>query len=183
MVISPDEGAMNRAVYLANNLGVDMGMFYKRRDYSRVINGRNPIVAHEFLGSSVEGKTVIIVDDMISSGESMLDTARALKERKAAKVVVCCTFGLFTSGFDKFDEFYEKGYIDSVVTTNLNYRAPELFTKEWYVEADVSKYIAAIINSLNHDASISNTLSPTEKIQKLIQKYNNGGYDYYQKLG
>ena len=183
MVISPDEGAMNRAVYLANNLGVDMGMFYKRRDYSRVINGRNPIVAHEFLGSSVEGKTVIIVDDMISSGESMLDTARALKERKAAKVVVCCTFGLFTSGFDKFDEFYEKGYIDSVVTTNLNYRAPELFTKEWYVEADVSKYIAAIINSLNHDASISNTLSPTEKIQKLIQKHNNGGYDYYQKLG
>lgn len=183
MVISPDEGAMNRAVYLANNLGVDMGMFYKRRDYSRVIGGRNPIVAHEFLGSSVEGKTVIIVDDMISSGESMLDTARALKERKAAKVVVCCTFGLFTSGFDKFDEFYEKGYIDSVVTTNLNYRASELFTKEWYVEADVSKYIAAIINSLNHDASISNTLSPTEKIQKLIQKYNNGGYDYYQKLG
>ena len=182
MVISPDEGAMNRAVYLANNLGVDMGMFYKRRDYSRVINGRNPIVAHEFLGSSVEGKTVIIVDDMSFLRRKMLDTARALKEWKAAKVVVCCTFGLFTSGFDKFDEFYEKGYIDSVVTTNLNYRAPELFTKEWYVEADVSKYIAAIINSLNHDASISNTLSPTEKIQKLIQKYNNGGYDYYQKL-
>ena len=148
MVISPDEGAMNRAVYLANNLGVDMGMFYKRRDYSKVINGRNPIVAHEFLGSSVEGKTVIIIDDMISSGESMLDTAKELKERKAAKVAVCCTFGLFTSGFDKFDEFYEKGYIDSVVTTNLNYRAPELFEREWYVEADMSKYIAAIINSL-----------------------------------
>ena len=182
MVISPDEGAMNRAVYLANNLGVDMGMFYKRRDYSRVVNGRNPIVAHEFLGSSVEGKTVIIIDDMISSGESMLDTARELKERKAAKVVVCCTFGLFTNGLEKFDEFYEKGYIDCVVTTNLNYRPKELFEKDWYVEADVSKYIAAIINSLNHDASIGNTLNPTEKIQKLIRRYNNGGYDYYQKL-
>ena len=174
MVISPDEGAMSRAVYLANNLGVDMGMFYKRRDYSKVINGRNPIVAHEFLGSSVEGKTVIVVDDMIASGESMLDTAKELKERKAEKVVVCCTFGLFTAGFKKFDEFYQKGYIDSVVTTNLNYRSPELFTKEWYVEADMSKYIAAIINSLNHDVSIGNSLSPTDKIQKLIRKYNEG---------
>lgn len=174
MVISPDEGAMSRAVYLANNLGVDMGMFYKRRDYSKVINGRNPIVAHEFLGSSVEGKTVIVVDDMIASGESMLDTAKELKERKAEKVVVCCTFGLFTAGFDKFDEFYQKGYIDSVVTTNLNYRSPDLFTKEWYVEADMSKYIAAIINSLNHDVSIGNSLSPTDKIQKLIRKYNEG---------
>lgn len=174
MVISPDEGAMSRAVYLANNLGVDMGMFYKRRDYSKVINGRNPIVAHEFLGSSVEGKTVIVVDDMIASGESMLDTAKELKERKAEKVVVCCTFGLFTAGFEKFDKFYQKGYIDSVVTTNLNYRSPELFTKEWYVEADMSKYIAAIINSLNHDVSIGNSLSPTDKIQKLIRKYNEG---------
>ena len=170
MVISPDEGAMNRAVYLANNLGVDMGMFYKRRDYSRVINGRNPIVAHEFLGSSVEGKTVLVIDDMISSGESMLDTARELKERKAGKVIVCCTFGLFTNGLDKFDEYYEKGYIDSVVTTNLNYRPQELLEKEWYVEADMSKYIAAIINSLNHDASIGNVISPTEKIQKLIRR-------------
>lgn len=176
MVISPDEGGMGRAIYIANVLGLDMGMFYKRRDYSKVINGRNPIVAHEFLGSSVEGKTVIIIDDMISSGESMLDTAKELKERKAAKVVVCCTFGLFTNGFEKFDEFYEKGYIDSVVTTNLNYRAPELFTRDWYVEADMSKYIAAIINSLNHDVSISNALSPTGKIQKLIRKYNDGVY-------
>ena len=174
MVISPDEGAMDRAVYLANNLSVDMGMFYKRRDYSTVINGRNPIVAHEFLGASVEGKTVLIIDDMISSGESMLDTARELKERKAEKVVVCCTFGLFTAGFEKFDEFYQKGYIDSVVTTNLNYRSPELFTKEWYVEADMSKYIAAIINSLNHDRSISASLSPTDKIQKLVQRRHNG---------
>ena len=182
MVISPDEGAMNRAVYLANNLGVDMGMFYKRRDYSRVINGRNPIVAHEFLGSSVEGKTVLVIDDMISSGESMLDTARELKERKAGKVIVCCTFGLFTNGLDKFDEYYEKGYIDSVVTTNLNYRPQELLEKEWDVEADMSKYIAAIINSLNHDASIGNVISPTEKIQKLIRRYSDGGYDYYERL-
>ena len=174
MVISPDEGAMGRAVYLANNLGVDMGMFYKRRDYSKVVNGRNPIVAHEFLGSSVEGKTVVIVDDMISSGESMLDTAKSLKERKAEKVVVCCTFGLFTSGFEKFDEFYEKGYIDSVVTTNLNYRAPELLTKPWYVEADVSKFIAAIINSMNHDVSLETALTSSEKIQDLIKKYNTG---------
>ena len=132
MIISPDEGAMNRAVYLANNLGVDMGMFYKRRDYSKVINGRNPIVAHEFLGSSVEGKTVLIIDDMISSGESMLDTARELKERKADKVIICCTFALFTSGLGKFDEFYHKGYIDYVITTNLNYRPRALLEREWY---------------------------------------------------
>ena len=174
MVISPDEGGMGRAVFFANVLGLDLGMFYKRRDYTKIINGRNPIVAHEFLGASVEGKDVIIVDDMISSGESMLDTAKELKERKAEKVVVCCTFGLFTAGFDKFDEFYQKGYIDSVVTTNLNYRSPELFTKEWYVEADMSKYIAAIINSLNHDRSISASLSPTDKIQKLVQRRHNG---------
>lgn len=178
MIISPDEGAMNRAVYLANNLSVDMGMFYKRRDYSKVVNGRNPIVAHEFLGSSVEGKTVIIIDDMISSGESMLDTARELKERKAQKVVVCCTFGLFTSGLEKFDEFYNKGYIDYVITTNLNYRPAELLTREWYIEADMSKYMAAIINALNHDVSISASLSPTEKIQKLLQRYHADGYDY-----
>ncbi len=171
MIISPDEGAMNRAVYLANNLSVDMGMFYKRRDYSKVIDGRNPIVAHEFLGSSVEGKTVLIIDDMISSGESMLDTARELKERKAKKVVVCCTFGLFTDGLDKFDEFYEKGYIDYVITTNLNYRPEKLLNRSWYIEADMSKYIAAIVNSLNHDVSISASLSPTEKIQNLLQKH------------
>lgn len=173
MVISPDEGAMDRAVYLANNLSVDMGMFYKRRDYSRVVNGRNPIVAHEFLGSSVEGKTVFIVDDMISSGESMLDTAKALKERKAEKVIICCTFGLFTNGLEKFDDYYNKEYIDLVVTTNLNYRPAELLEREWYVEADISKYIAAIVNSLNHDVTISSTLSPTDKIQKILKKYNN----------
>ena len=174
MIISPDEGAMNRAVYLANNLGVDMGMFYKRRDYSKVVNGRNPIVAHEFLGSSVEGKTVLIIDDMISSGEIMLDTCKELKERKAAKAIVCCTFGLFTNGLEKFDEYYEKGYLDYVITTNLNYRPKELFDRKWYLEADMSKYTAAIINSLNHDRSISASLSPTDKIQKLVQRRHNG---------
>ncbi len=182
MIISPDEGAMNRAVYLANNLGVDVGMFYKRRDYSRVINGRNPIVAHEFLGTSVEGKTVLIIDDMISSGESMLDTARELKDRKASKVIVCCTFGLFTSGWQKFDEFYDKGYIDYVITTNLNYRPAALLERPWYIEADMSKYMAAIINSFNHDVSIGRTLTPTEKIQKLIRLHQNDGYDYYQTI-
>lgn len=171
MVISPDEGAMDRAVYLANNLSVDMGMFYKRRDYSKVVDGRNPIVAHEFLGSSVEGKTVLIVDDMISSGESMLDTAKELKNRKADKVIVCCTFGLFTNGLTKFDDYYNRGYIDCVVTTNLNHRPKELLEREWYVEADISKYIAAIVNSLNHDVPISRALSSTEKIQNLLKKY------------
>ena len=182
MIISPDEGAMHRAVYLANNLGVEMGMFYKRRDYSRVVDGRNPIVAHEFLGSSVAGKSVLIIDDMISSGESMLDTCKALKERRADKVIVCCTFGLFTNGLEKFDEFYNKGYLDYVITTNLNYRPQALLDREWYLEADMSKYIAAIINSLNHDRSISATLSPTEKIQKLVQRHQNDGYEYFQKL-
>ena len=162
MVISPDEGAM------------DMGMFYKRRDYSTVINGRNPIVAHEFLGASVEGKTVLIIDDMISSGESMLDTAKALKDRKAKKVIICCTFGLFTNGLEKFDEFYNKGYIDYVITTNLNYRPKELMEREWYLEANMSKYLAAIVNSFNHDISIGAALSPTIKIQKLLQKFHAG---------
>ena len=182
MIISPDEGAMHRAVYLANNLGVDMGMFYKRRDYSKVVDGRNPIVAHEFLGSSVEGKTVLIIDDMIASGESMLDTCKALKERKADKVIVCCTFGLFTNGLEKFDEFYNRGLLDYVITTNLNYRSQALLDREWYLEADMSKYIAAIINSLNHDRSISATLSPTEKIQSLVKRHQSGGYEYFQKL-
>lgn len=172
MIISPDEGAMSRSIYFANNLSVDMGMFYKRRDYSTVVNGRNPIVAHEFLGSNVAGKTVIIVDDMISSGESMLDTARELKERKAKRVIVCCTFGLFTDGFDKFDDFYDKGYIDYVITTNLNYRPAELLDKPWYLEADLSGLTAHIIHSLNHDVSISTALNPTEEIQKLIQAYS-----------
>ena len=172
MIISPDEGAMGRSIFFANNLSVDMGMFYKRRDYSTVVNGRNPIVAHEFLGTSVEGKTVIIVDDMISSGESMLDTARELKERKAKRVIVCCTFGLFTDGFDKFDEYYEKEYIDYVITTNLNYRPAELLTKPWYLEADMSLVMANNIHSINHDQSISRVLSPTAEIQALLRQYN-----------
>ena len=174
MVISPDEGGTSRAIYFANMLGLDMGMFYKRRDYTKIVNGRNPIVAHEFLGSSVEGKDVLIIDDMISSGESMLDTCKELKERKAAKAIVCCTFGLFTNGLEKFDEYYEKGYLDYVITTNLNYRPKELFDRKWYLEADMSKYTAAIINSLNPDRSISASLSPTDKIQKLVQRRHNG---------
>ena len=184
MIISPDEGAMNRAVYLANNLGVDMGMFYKRRDYSQVINGRNPIVAHEFLGASVEGKDVIIMDDMIASGESMMDTAKALKDRKARRIMICATFGLFTNGLDKFDEYYEKGVIDYVCTTDLNYRDPDLFTRQWYLEADMSKYLAAIINTYNHDVSIGKTLSPTYKIQKFMRKYFSAsdGYEYFEQL-
>ena len=171
MVISPDEGAMGRAVFLANNLGVDMGMFYKRRDYSKVVGGRNPIVAHEFLGSSVEGKTVIIVDDMISSGESMLDTARELKERKAKNVIVCCTFGLFTNGFAKFDEAYSNEYIDLIVTANLNYKPAEIYEKPWYMEANLSRYLAAIINSFNYDMS-TRSFGNSDKIQKVLNAHN-----------
>lgn len=172
MIISPDEGAMNRAVYLANNLKVDMGMFYKRRDYSKVVDGRNPIIAHEFIGASVEGKTVIIMDDMIASGESMFDTARQLKQRKAACVIICATFGLFTNGLEKFDEAHKNGDFDYVCTTNLNYRKPELLTKPWYLEANMNKYLAAIINSFNHDVPIGKVLSPTDKIQKFVNKLN-----------
>ncbi len=176
MVISPDEGGTSRAVYLANVLGLDMGMFYKRRDYSTIVNGRNPIVAHEFLGSSVEGKDVIIIDDMISSGESAIDVAMKLKERKARKVFIATTFGLFTNGLAKFDEAYEKGYIDRVLTTNLVYQTPELLTKPWYVNCDMSKYIALIIDTLNHDGSISSLLNPVERIHKVVDKYKaNGG--------
>lgn len=183
MIISPDEGAMHRAVYLANNLSVDMGMFYKRRDYSQVIDGRNPIVAHEFLGSSVAGKTVIIVDDMISSGESILDTAKALKDRNAARIILCCTFGLFTNGLEKFDDYYAREYFDYVITTNLNYRPSQLLERPWYLEADMSKFMAAIINSFNHDASLNASLSPTAKIQKLVSKYQADGYEYFETIG
>lgn len=176
MVISPDEGGMDRAVYFANVLGVDMGMFYKRRDYSTVVNGKNPIVAHEFLGSNVEGKDVIIVDDMISSGESMLDVAKKLKDRKANKVFVCTTFGLFTDGLAKFDEYYEKGYIDYVITTNLTYRTPELLSRKYYLEADMSGFLARIIETLNHNFSTEPVMSPTERIKSLVEKYNAGLY-------
>lgn len=174
MIISPDEGAMGRAVYFSNILGVDMGMFYKRRDYSTIVNGKNPIVAHEFLGDDVKGKDVIIIDDMISSGESMLDVAKQLKEREAGRVFVCTTFGLFTDGLEKFDEYYENGYITKVVTTNLNYRPEALLTRPYYQEADMSKFLASIIDFLNHNVSISAVQSPTDKIHKLLERYKNG---------
>ena len=174
MIISPDEGGMNRAIYIANVLGLDMGMFYKRRDYTRIENGRNPIVAHEFLGTSVEGKDMIIIDDMISSGESVLEVASLLKERKANRVFVFSTFGLFTNGLDKFDKAYQNGTIDRVLTTNLVYQTPELLEREWYVNCDLSKYIAYIIDTLNHDSSISDLLNPVERIQQIVAKYKNG---------
>ena len=174
MVISPDEGGMGRAIYVANVLGLDMGMFYKRRDYTRIVNGRNPIVAHEFLGTSVEGKDMIIIDAMISSGESMLEVASALKERKANKIFVFSTFGLFTNGLDKFDKAYENGIIDKVLTTNLIYQTPELLQREWYINCDMSKYIAYIIDTLNHDSSISDLLNPNERIQNIVAKYKKG---------
>ena len=174
MAISPDEGATERAIYLANVLGIDMGMFYKRRDYSRVVTGRNPIVAHEFLGSSVEGKDVIIVDDMISSGESMLDVARQLKDRKANRIFCASTFGLFTNGLDKFDEAYENGIIHGILTTNLIYQTPELLARPWYINCDMTKYIALIIDTLNHDGSISDILDTSARIQNVVEKYKNG---------
>lgn len=172
MIISPDEGAMQRAVYFSNVLGVDMGMFYKRRDYSTIVNGKNPIVAHEFLGDDVHGKTVIIIDDMISSGESMLDVTRQLKDRGAERVFVCTTFGLFTEGLDKFDEYYEKGYLDRLITTNLTYLLPQLHDKPYFIEADMSKFLALIIDSMNHSTSISAVMNPTDKIHDLLAKRN-----------
>ena len=171
MVISPDEGGTNRAVYLASVLGLDVGMFYKRRDYSRIVDGRNPIVAHEFLGSSVEGKDVIIIDDMISSGESMIDVATELKKRKANRIFVVATFGLFTNGLDKFDQAVADGTIYKVVTTNLTYQTPELLSKPYYISCDMSKYIAYIIDTLNHDSSISDLLNPYDRIERLVSKY------------
>ena len=172
MVISPDEGGMGRAVYFANVLGLDMGMFYKRRDYTKIVNGRNPIVAHEFLGTNVEGKDVIIIDDMISSGESMIDVASELKKRGASRVFCATTFGLFTNGFKKFDEAYENGIIDRILTTNLVYQPTELLSKPWYINVDMSKYMALLIDTLNHDSSISNLLSPVERIQQRVKEYN-----------
>lgn len=174
MVISPDEGGMGRAVYFANVLGLDMGMFYKRRDYSKIVDGRNPIVAHEFLGSSVEGKDVIIIDDMISSGESMIDVATELKKRKANRIFVVATFGLFTNGLEKFDKAVEDGIIYKVVTTNLTYQTPELLSRPYYINCDMSKYIAYIIDTLNHDSSISDLLNPYDRIQKLVSRYKAG---------
>ena len=175
MAISPDEGGTHRAIYLANVLGLDMGMFYKRRDYTRIVNGRNPIVAHEFLGSSVEGKDVIIIDDMISSGDSIIEVAKELKRRKANRIFAAATFGLFTNGLDRFDKAYEEGLIHGVLTTNLIYRTPNLLSKPYYIDCDMSKYIALLIDTLNHDGSISTLLSPNERIQHVLQVYKNGG--------
>ena len=174
MAISPDEGATGRAVYLANVLNLDMGMFYKRRDYTKIIDGRNPIVAHEFLGSSVEGKDVIILDDMISSGDSILDVARQLKQRKARRIFAAATFGLFTNGLKKFDQAYEEGSFDAILTTNLIYQTPELLERPYYINCDMSKYIALMIDTLNHDGSISSILNPVDRIHHIVNEYNAG---------
>ncbi len=182
MIISPDEGGMSRAIYYANVLGIDMGMFYKRRDYSKVVNGRNPIVAHEFLGADVEGKDVFIIDDMISSGESLIDTAKELKERKARRVFACCTFGLFTSGFNKFDQAYANGTLNGVFTTNLIYQQPELLTKPWYISVDMAKYIALIIDNLNHDMSISSILDSSQKINDKVAAYRTHREEMNQQM-
>ena len=173
IVISPDEGALDRAIYFASVLGVDTGMFYKRRDYSTIVNGKNPIVAHEFLGDNIEGKDIIIIDDMISSGGSMLDTAKQLKQMKARRVFICCTFGLFTDGLKAFDEAYEKGHFDKVVTTNLNYLPPEIHSKPYFIEADMSKFVTSLIDFMNHDVSLSNVMATTEKIHGILEAYNN----------
>ena len=174
MVISPDEGGMGRAIYIANVLGLDMGMFYKRRDYTKIVNGRNPIIAHEFLGTEVEGKDMIIIDDMISSGESILEVAHELKARKANRIFVFSTFGLFTNGLEKFDKAHEEGIISKVLTTNLIYQTPELLSKEWYISCDLSKFIAYIVDTLNHDESISDLLIPNDRIQSIVNRYRNG---------
>ena len=172
IVISPDEGALDRAVYFASVLGVDTGMFYKRRDYSKIVNGKNPIVAHEFLGDNIDGKDVIIMDDMISSGGSMIDTAKQLKDMNANRVYLCATFGLFTDGLSKFDEAYEKCYFDKIITTNLTYQLPELKSRPYYVEADMSNILASIIDFMNHDSSMSNVYTSAEKIHELLASYN-----------
>ncbi|MCD7835180.1 MAG: ribose-phosphate pyrophosphokinase [Lachnospiraceae bacterium] len=172
IVISPDEGALDRAIYFASVLGVDTGMFYKRRDYSTIVNGKNPIVAHEFLGDNIEGRDVIIIDDMISSGGSMLDTARQLKKMKAGRVFICCTFGLFTDGLKAFDDAYSRGDFDKVVTTNLTYLPPEIYNRPYFIEADMSKFISSIIDFINHDVSLSGTMATAEKIHSFVEAYN-----------
>ena len=174
IVISPDEGALDRAIYFSSVIGADTGMFYKRRDYSTIVNGKNPIVAHEFLGNDIEGKDIIIIDDMISSGDSMIDTSRQLKAMKAKRVFICTTFGLFTNGLAAFDKAYEEGVFDKVITTNLSYRPPELLTKPYYLEADMSKFLASIIDFMNHDLSMEHVSTPTEKIQRILERYADG---------
>ena len=172
MAISPDEGATRRAIDLANMLGLDMGMFYKRRDYSRVVDGRNPIIAHEFLGSPVAGKDVVILDDMISSGETVLEIAHELNKRKAARIFICATFGIFSTGLDDFDKAHKEGIFHSILTTNLSYQRPELFTRDWYHSCDLSKFLALIIDTLNHDGSLSDLLDPVDRINTFLEKMN-----------
>ncbi|MGN0546198.1 MAG: ribose-phosphate pyrophosphokinase [Acutalibacteraceae bacterium] len=171
MVVSPDEGGMSRCIYFSSVLGLELGMFYKRRDYSVIIDGRNPIIAHEFLGDNVEGKDVIIIDDMISSGDSMIEVATKLKELKAKRIYICASFGLFCNGLDSFDKAYKDGLISKVFTTNLIYSTPELLSREWYVSVDMSKYCSYIIDTLNHDESISHLLDPKDRINKILVKY------------
>ena len=173
MIVSPDEGGMGRCIYYSSVLGLELGMFYKRRNYSVVVNGRNPIEAHEFLGNDITGKDLILVDDMISSGESMLDIAAKLKEKGAGRIFIFSTFGLFVEGLEKFDEYYEKGLIDKIFTTNLIYQTPELLSREWYCSVNMSKYIALVIDTLNCDNSISGLLDPADRIKKVVEKYNN----------
>ena len=175
MFIAPDEGATGRVVFLASLFGVNIGMFYKRRDYTRIVNGSNPVVAHEFCGSSVEGKDVIVIDDMIASGGSMLDTAHQLKDMGARRVFIFSTFGLFTSGLDKFDRAFADGWFDHIFTTNLVYQTPELLSRDWYISCGMSKYIAYIIDTLNHDSSISDLLNPVDRITSLVARYNENG--------
>lgn len=172
-IISPDIGAMQRNIYFANVLGVDLGFFYKRRDYSRVVDGKNPIVAHEYMGADVEGKDIIVIDDMIASGDSLIETARSIKERNAKRIFACCTFGLFTKGLELFDKAYEEGIIDGVFTTNCIYQKPELSDKKWYTSVDITEYVARIIESINHDSSISQYLDPYEKIKTRVKQYCN----------
>ena len=172
MIVSPDEGGMGRCIYYSSVLGLELGMFYKRRNYSIIVNGKNPIEAHEFLGADVKGKDLILVDDMISSGESMLDIAERLKKRGANRIFIFSTFGLFVEGYEKFDEYYENGYINKIFTTNLIYNEPELLSKPWYCNVNMSKYIALLIDTLNYDNSISNLLNPADKIKNVVAEYN-----------
>lgn len=170
MIISPDEGGMSRCMYYSSVMELDLGMFYKRRNYSVIVNGKNPVVSHEFLGDKIDGKDVIVIDDMIASGDSMIDVAKKLKERKARNVYIFSAFGLFTEGLEKFDGAYNDGIITRIFTTNLIYRKPELFNREWYTEVDMSKYIANIIDTLNYDGSLSELLDPVQKIKKILKK-------------
>lgn len=171
MIISPDEGSMSRAIYLANILGVDMGMYYKRLDYTRKINGRHPVAAYEFLGPDLKGKDMILIDDMISSGDTVIKIASLLKERGAGRIYICSTFGLFTDGLEKFDKAHEEGDFDKVLTTNLIYQSPELLSRDYYISCDMSKYIALIIDTLNHDLSVSHLLNPVDRIKRCVNEY------------